>query len=451
MTNDDDGFKVELKPFQYDFIYAKEKYPAFVAGWGTGKTMCGISRALIYTKAIPNNLGIIFRKTAKSLFDSTLKDFERYTRLKVNSQRTYIAPNKSGILFRHVDEIGDINQQNINLGWFMIEQGEELATDKEFFMLWGRLRRDVKPTKEFLKLGLPVRSGWVIANAGDHWMRPLWKGHGSIQPSLDQARLVEATTFDNEKNLPADFISDMRKLEVVKPIIYKTFVINDWSIAPDRFVLITDKMNELLKGIQHDYLTTKRIISIDPSEGGDACSIGCLENNKLIEKERTHEKDTMKIVGQALIMGNRNGTDDFVVDGIGIGKPIGDRINELGKRCLIIKSSEASSDPEQWFNLRSEMWGYCQQLMLDKELPYIEDVNVMKQMKAVRYDPKAVNSRGRIKVVPKDETKKLLNESPDDADMFIYGLWGLKQIAEQNVNTDIINRKKRVFSGAGGW
>jgi hypothetical protein len=118
--------EVELTPSQFDFVYSKARHPAFVGGWNVGKTLAAISRGIIYSKGIPKNLGVIFRKTARSLNDSTLRDFELYVGQKVDSDRNFIYPNGSIIMFRHLDEIESINQQNINLGWFYIEQGDEL-------------------------------------------------------------------------------------------------------------------------------------------------------------------------------------------------------------------------------------------------------------------------------------------------------------------------------------
>jgi len=461
------GLTINLKPYQHNFIYSRRRHPAAVMGWGTGKTLCGIARARIYSKLIPNNLGVVFRKTAKSLSDSTLRDFERYTRLKVDSQRNLVEKNGSVTMFRHIDEIGDINQQNINLGWYMIEQGEELETDKEFFMLFGRLRRPLEPTPEFTKLGLPVRSGWVIANASDGWMRPLWKLgklesvsrelFGDDPDYRDMAELIEATTFDNEDNLPKDFINSLKLLEHTKPEIYKRFVLNDWDIASDRFVLVTREQLDLLKIVTHDYFRSKRVVSIDPSEGGDACVILGMENNSIVKKKRIFVNDTMKIVGEALLVANEMNTRNFAGDAIGNGKGVFDRLSEMGNNVYPIKSSLESSDPERWFNLRSEIWGHFQDMVLRRELPPINDPDVEKQVLAIRYDPKAVNSRGRIKVVPKDETKKILGHSPDDADAYVYGLWALKQIEGDTENTNFreINSgrgtRHMMAGGAGGW
>lgn len=413
---------------------------------------------------IPDNLGIIFRKTAKSLFDSTLRDFERYTGLKIDSQRNLTDSNGSITMFRHVDEIGDINQQNINLGWYYVEQGDELETDKEFFMLFGRLRRQLKPSKEFQSLGLPERSGWVIANAGDNWLRPLWKEgklaaiarqlFGPESQFSNMAELIEATTFDNERNLTPDFIASLKVLESSKPEIYKRFVLNDWNIASDRFVLVTREQLDLLKVAgKHDYFTSKRVISIDPSEGGDACVIMAMENYEVKKKQRLFVQDTMKIVGEALIMAHEFNTKNFTGDAIGNGKGVFDRLTEMGYNTLPIKSSGESSDPERWFNLRSEMWGNLQDLVIRRELPPILDEEVARQVLMIRYDPAAVNSKGRMKIVPKDLTKKLLGHSPDEADAFVYGLWAMKQLEGDGGERGGFRLKTShmMSGGAGGW
>jgi len=164
-----------LQPFQDSFVYSDKEFPAMISAWGTGKTLCLILRAMIYSQLIPENLGMIVRREYEDLKDSTVKDFENYTGLKVNSQRDIILPNKSIIMFRHFEELmssktkGHRNLQNINLGWAAIEQAEELESDRAFWLLWGRNRRKVNPSQAFLDLGLPKRSIWTIGNvAGDN-------------------------------------------------------------------------------------------------------------------------------------------------------------------------------------------------------------------------------------------------------------------------------------------
>src|SRR4051812_43169481 len=132
--------KYLLEKWQGDFVKSTARFPAMVSAWATGKTLCGILKVMRASEEYPNNLWIAFRKEFTDLRDSTIKDFEKYTGLQVNSQRDVKLPNGSLIMFRHMEEINNI--QNVNLGGYLLEQGEEEDTDDKFMMLRGRLRRE---------------------------------------------------------------------------------------------------------------------------------------------------------------------------------------------------------------------------------------------------------------------------------------------------------------------
>lgn len=219
-------------PFQFDFVYSMEKFPAMVAAWGTGKSLSLILRALLYAQEIPNNLIYILRREWVDLKDSTMKDFELYTGREVGSDRNVKFSNGSVIMFRHIEELNRAgkNLQNINLGAFFMEQAEELPTDREFFILQGRLRRKVEPSELFKKLKLPEHTGTIIANvAGNNWIKQLWKDDPLAGKFRKDFPLIEATTFDNRENLTKDFLDTLDLLKQKKPDIYNRFVMNDWS------------------------------------------------------------------------------------------------------------------------------------------------------------------------------------------------------------------------------
>lgn len=207
------GFNVTPVEFQAKFFFSAVRFPAFVAAWGTGKTLWGIARALACATKVPNNLILIVRREFTDLRDSTIKDFERYTNLKLDGNKEVHFDNGSIIMFRHGAELDTL--KNINLGAFFIEQAEEFNDDSQFQFLRGRLRRD----------NVPFHSGWVIANTNGHnWIWKLWK-----QQKNPEYELFEATTFDNEQNLPKDFISDLHRLEKEAPAIYRRYVLNSWE------------------------------------------------------------------------------------------------------------------------------------------------------------------------------------------------------------------------------
>ncbi|MBM4240587.1 MAG: hypothetical protein FJ150_02780 [Euryarchaeota archaeon] len=406
--------KIKLKPFQDSFIYSKAEFPAFISGWAGGKTLCGILRAMLYSEHIPNNLGIIFRKEYVDLRDSTVLDFEKYTGLKVDSQRNVEFPNKSKIMFRHIEELNNI--QNVNLGWFLIEQVDELESNNEFYMLWGRLRREVEPDSYFKEKGLTFRSGFVIGNVGQQWVKELWKDNRK-----ENYHLSEATTFDNEDVLPEDFIKRCKELETEKPDIYRRYVLNDWSIEDDAFIVIPSRYVEELKTVNIYEVIKGSVISCDPSTGGDECVIYILKNNQIYEAKYLYERDTMKIVGELMLLSAKWDIDNFSIDTIGIGQGIVDRLRELKKNVWAINSAESALNKTQYYNKRSEMWFYLLRLILDKQVHYPKDEELRRQLSSVKY--KVINSNGLVQLEPKQETKKRLGRSPDRADSLVYGIW----------------------------
>lgn len=176
--------------------------------------MCGILRGMQLSESFPGNLGLITRKRFTDLRDSTLKDFERYTGLSVNKgDKEVTLSNGSVIMFRHGEELSGL--QNVNLGWFMIEQGEEFETPEQFDLLRGRLRR-----QESL-----IRQGMVIANtAGHNWIWDRWKNK-----QLEGYELTEASIKDNEEHLPADTLADWERLRIESPKKYNRYVLNSWE------------------------------------------------------------------------------------------------------------------------------------------------------------------------------------------------------------------------------
>ena len=187
------------------------------SAWGTGKSLCLILRVLRLCEKYPNNLALIVRKEFTDLKDSTIKDFELYTGLKVGSNKEVMLHNGSTIMFRHGEELNTL--QNINLGVCGIEQAEEFDDDSQWFMLFGRMRRK--------NVGNP--SLFLIANSnGDNWISKLWP----IDPTkrMPGYELYRATTFDNADVLPESFLKSLEILKVQKPTVYEQYVMNSREV-----------------------------------------------------------------------------------------------------------------------------------------------------------------------------------------------------------------------------
>jgi len=221
--------KFELKTPQIKFVGSAEQFPAYVGGVGTGKSTSLISKALFHSQESPDNLGVIVRRQFTDLRNSTIKDFESYTGLKVNeSTHECKLPNGSVILFVHGDVLDTL--KNINCGWFGMEQAEEFPDDTAFQFLKMRLRRKVA-----------FRTGFVIANANGHnWIWRIWKKDGAPK----NHELIEATTLDFADIHAPDYIENLKTLP---DKLYRRYVLNSWEEAEG---LVYDEWQESLHVIE---------------------------------------------------------------------------------------------------------------------------------------------------------------------------------------------------------
>lgn len=396
---------------QSRFILSKKRYPAYVAAWGTGKTTAGIGR-LMRLAEYPNNLILVGRKEFTDLKDSTIKDFEDYTGLKVNSQREVVLSNGTVIMFRHLEELHNI--QNINLGAFWIEQAEELETDGIFFKLHGRLRRNVEE-----------RSGFITANTNGHnWIYKLWKA----QHDDADYDLYEATSFDAAAHLPADTLESWKKLEAKAPKVYARFVMNSWDEADTQDIIIQPEwVRAAMKRELNVTYPLRKIASVDVSRyGDDKTVIYGIENNVQIGKETWEKKNTMETVGRSVLFAKKHGIEAFAVDEIGVGSGVADRLAEMGYQVIFVNASERAAGAG-YYNRRAEIHQKGAELF-QEGLVQIDptDLDLAEQLSWAKY--KTIKSNGAYQVEAKDDIKARYGRSPDESDAFLNGLWALPQV-----------------------
>lgn len=210
VSSQDVSIKMSYKPLpkQAEFHASGAKFRFFGGGVGNGKTSAGCAEALALSLEYPGTQGLIARKTRPELKATTQDVFFNggggdpasgdYTGVpqelirsfnKTEGKLTLI--NGSTIHFWPLDEPAKLT--NMNLGWFLIDQAEEVPEDM-FLMLKGRLRRKRSP-----------RKGICLFNPGGHdW---IWKR--CVQLKLPEHELIHATTYDNP-NLPEDYYESLK-------------------------------------------------------------------------------------------------------------------------------------------------------------------------------------------------------------------------------------------------
>lgn len=367
----------------------------------------------------PLALGFVGRKRGVDFKDTTLEEFKRI----IPADHYRLHDNEHEIIFHETAKVfcGGLDDpervekfNSANYAFFAINQAEEMER-KEVGALRAALR------VKFNGIRPPYKELYT-ANPADCWLK-----HDFIdaKPPIKNHFFVPALYTDNP-HLPENYRDILETSFKYNPAILKAYRDGDWTALQSTNTLITDVLLNNLKGVRLYFKDIRRIVACDPSLGGDACVIQVIENGKILEQLELHERDPMKIAGQNLVMGNKWGCPNFAIDySGGLGEAIAARIREVNRAARVrsVNSAENASDPDKADNVRAEMWWNAWNLIREKQIPYPEDEELRRQLTAVRF--KVGNSSGCVKLEPKDDTKKRLQRSPDNADAFVIGLYEL--------------------------
>lgn len=134
------------------------------------------------------------------------------------------------------------------------------------------------------------------------------------------------------------------------------------------------------------------------------------------------KKDTMQTAGViAQHLNERHGKVHAVLDVIGVGAGVYDRLNERGLPVVPCNVASRASDPRKFKNLRAEIFWGLREAFEDGLIDLDEDDDELaSQLVSLRW---WVDSSGRIVIESKDEMKKRGMPSPDRADALAMVWW----------------------------
>ena len=367
----------------------------------------GIDKSLQY----PLPVGFVGRKRAVDFNDTTFDTFKKIippeSYILRDQDKEIIIEGRVKILFGGLDDSNTVKKFNsAELAFTAIDQAEETS------------RVDVGELQASLRLKYngkkpPYKRLWT-ANPAECWLKQDY-----ILAANKSGVYIPAKYTDNP-HLPQGYEKTLEQAFGHDENLLRAYRDGDWDAVQSDMVLIPSARIEALKGKTVIQYANRRLMAIDPSQGGDEAVIYVMENANIVDKRIYKERDTMILVGYCDILARQHSIKYLVIDGIGIGGPIGDRLRELNYNVFSINSASASSD-EKFYNLRAEMWFYAAELIRQEKCEYPKDEELRNQLSSVRY--KIVNSNGRLQLEPKEYTKQRLGRSPDRADAFIYGLW----------------------------
>lgn len=182
-----------------------------------------------------------------------------------------------------------------------------------------------------------------------------------------------------------------------------------------------------------DALEPLRTIGVDPARSGPDKTVLALRHGLAIKELRRYSKQgTMETTGQVagILKANQHPALPLsaIVDVIGIGAGVVDRLRELGFQVVAFNASEGTDRVDRtgelgFVNKRSAAWWNMRELLdpdNGHELALPPDDLLTGDLTAPKW---RVMSGGKIQVESKDDIRKRLGRSTDDGDAVVQSYW----------------------------
>lgn len=169
-------------------------------------------------------------------------------------------------------------------------------------------------------------------------------------------------------------------------------------------------------------------LGVDVGGGGDETVIRERRGMVAGREWRAHTDRPEKIAPLIEMAVRESGATAVKVDSIGVGfGVIGELRNRRlpGVQVIGVNVSEKASDPKKFANLRAELWWEVGRGLSERRGWDLSSMDNADTTVAQLVEPQwEVDASGRIRVEPKDEIRKRLGRSPDNADALLLAFYG---------------------------
>ncbi len=195
-------------PKQRDFIYSTEPFPAFVGGFGSGKTAAGIARLMRLKRYCPEQDVAYYLPTYPLIEDIA---FQRFPALferngipyKLNQQKAVLETDIGRIIFRNMEHPDRI--VGYEVAHSVVDELDTLPIEKAR-SVWNKIiaRNRQKATTVG---GKAVRNTVAVATTpeGFRFVYDRW-----VKNKAEGYVLYKAKTSENAANLPPDYIQNLQ-------------------------------------------------------------------------------------------------------------------------------------------------------------------------------------------------------------------------------------------------
>ena len=225
-------------------------------------------------------------------------------------------------------------------------------------------------------------------------------------------KLYQTIHMDSEKskNVKKEWIADMKKKYGEDSDVYRVRVLGDFPRLDVQGLFEEEVIdNAMSRTNEPDNAVT---MAVDPARfGDDKTTIWLKRGTKAILKETIKGKDTMAIANIVQGIFTKENAGYVVIDTIGIGAGVYDRLKQMNVNVIDGNSAKASVDPNHYANKRAEMYDRLAEWLTYGDIP--EDDDLKEELLSTTY---FFTNTGKMQIVAKDTIKEDIHRSPDKAD-----------------------------------
>ena len=215
-----------------------------------------------------------------------------------------------------------------------------------------------------------------------------------------------------------DFIAEMELKYGADSNAMRVRVLGEFPLAEDDTLISLHAVEQASKRKVEQPEGTPVVWGLDVARYGDDASVLCIRQGRhLIELHSWKKLSLMELAGRVLdlLHSSDEPPEEILVDSIGLGAGVLDRLRELDISARGVNVSESPAMADRYANLRAELWDLTKQ-WFSEEVQIPNDDSLIADLTAPRY---SFNSSGKMIVESKAETKKRLGRSTDFADSLV--------------------------------
>lgn len=215
-----------------------------------------------------------------------------------------------------------------------------------------------------------------------------------------------------------DFLRDMAQRYGELSNAYRVRVLGEFPTVDDESYIPRGLVEEAFERDVEPYSGSMSVWGLDVARFGSDSSALVKRKGNVVHDIRTWRGlDLMELCGAVMaeIAAARfdEKPDQILVDSIGLGSGVVDRLRELGAPARGINVSESSAMKPEAMRMRDELWMLCREWLEDRDCKLPKNDKLASELTTPRY---SFTSSGKTKIESKDEMRKRGQGSPDIAD-----------------------------------